>query len=127
MLASAATPEETIRSFSSLLAQGDLDALVDLYEPDAVFVPEPGTVVSGQDAIRESLRPFLALRPRMSGRLERVLLAGDTALLANRWTLTGSSPDGEPIELTGVSADVLRRRADGTWGIAVDDPWGGAA
>jgi len=24
------------------------------------------------------------------------------------------------------SADVLRRRPDGSWGILIDDPWGGA-
>jgi uncharacterized protein (TIGR02246 family) len=110
-----------------LLAEGDLDALVALYEPEAVFVPQPGTVVSGQAAIRESLQPFLAMRPRMSGEVERVLTAGDTALVANRWTLTGHGPDGQPLEMGGLSADVLRRRTDGTWGIAVDDPWGGAA
>jgi uncharacterized protein (TIGR02246 family) len=120
-------PEETIRSFSALLAKGDLEAMVDLYEPDAAFVPQPGTVVKGRDAIRESLRPFLAMRPRMTGAIERVVIAGDTALVANRWNLAGSAPGGEPVELAGVSADVLRRRADGSWGIAVDDPWGGAA
>ena len=120
-------PEETIRSFSTLLAEGDLEAMVDLYEPDAAFVPQPGTVVNGRDAIRESLRPFLAMRPRMTGAIERVVIAGDTALVANRWSLEGSGPEGEPVELAGVSADVLRRRGDGSWGIAVDDPWGGAA
>src|SRR5262245_16137916 len=120
-------PEETIRSFSTLLGEGDLEAMVDLYEPDAAFVPQPGSVVNGRDAIRESLRPFLAMRPRMTGAIERVVIAGDTALVANRWSLEGSGPGGEPIELGGVSADVLRRRGDGSWRIAVDDPWGGAA
>jgi uncharacterized protein (TIGR02246 family) len=120
-------PEETIRSFSTLLAAGDIEAMVDLYEPEAAFVPRPGTVVSGHEAIRESLRPFLAMRPRMSGDIARVVTAGDTALVANRWSLIGSGPDGEPVELSGVSADVLKRRENGTWGIVVDDPWGGAA
>jgi uncharacterized protein (TIGR02246 family) len=120
------TPEATIRRFSALLADGDLDALVDLYEPDAAFAPQPDEAVSGREAIREALRPFLALEPRMTGQVERVLLAGDTALVANRWTLTGTQPDGSAIELGGVSADVLRRREDGSWGIAIDDPWGGA-
>ncbi|MGH2714093.1 MAG: YybH family protein [Thermoleophilaceae bacterium] len=125
MTASTPAPEDTIRRFSALLAEGDLDALVDLYEPEAAFLPRPGEEVSGREEIREALRPFLALDPRMTGAIERVLVAGETALVANRWTLTGTQPDGSPIELTGVSADVLNRRPDGSWGIAIDDPWGG--
>jgi uncharacterized protein (TIGR02246 family) len=127
MAASAARPEDTIRRFSALLAEGDLDALVDLYEPEAAFSPSPGESVTGRDAIREALRPFLALRPRMTGDIERVLVAGRTALVANRWTLNGTQPDGSPVEVGGVSADVLTRRRDGSWGIAIDDPWGGGA
>jgi uncharacterized protein (TIGR02246 family) len=120
------TPEDTIRRFSALLGEGDLDALVELYEADAAFTPSPGESVNGRVAIREALRPFLALQPKMTGDIEKVLVAGETALVANRWTLTGTQPDGSPVELAGVSADVLRRRPDGSWGIAIDDPWGGA-
>jgi uncharacterized protein (TIGR02246 family) len=126
MTASPDTPEDTIRYYSMLLADGDLDALVYLYEPEAAFAPRPGESVSGREAIREALRPFLALEPSMTSQVERVLVAGETALVANRWTLTGTQPDGSPVELAGVSADVLHRRPDGSWGIAIDDPWGGA-
>jgi uncharacterized protein (TIGR02246 family) len=126
MTASNPAPEDTIRRFAALLAEGDLDALIDLYEPDAAFAPRPGEAVAGREAIREALRPFLALEPRMTGQIERVLLAGGTALVANRWNLTGTQPDGTAVQMAGVSADVLRRREDGSWGIAIDDPWGGA-
>jgi uncharacterized protein (TIGR02246 family) len=125
MTAATQTPEHTITRFAALLAEGDLDALLELYEPEATFVPRPGETVSGRDAIAAALQAFLALQPRMTGDVERVLTAGATALVANRWTLTGTQPDGSAIELAGVSADVLRRRPDGSWGIAIDDPWGG--
>ena len=117
-------PAGVIERFSELLAQGDLDGMVELYEPDATFAPEPGQVVSGRDAIRAALAPFLAVQPRMTGHIEKVLRAGDTALVANRWTLTGRAPDGSPVELGATSADVVRRRPDGSWGIVIDDPWG---
>jgi uncharacterized protein (TIGR02246 family) len=120
------TPEATIERFSTLLAEADLDALVDLYEPAATFAPQPGESVTGREAIRAALAPFLDLRPRMTGAVEKVLVSGDTALVANRWALKGSQPDGTPVELGGVSADVLRRRPDGSWGIVIDDPWGAA-
>ena len=32
-------PEATIERFSALLAEGDLDAMMELYEPDAAFAP----------------------------------------------------------------------------------------
>jgi uncharacterized protein (TIGR02246 family) len=119
-------PQQTLKDFSRLLVQGDLEGLVELYEPDATFVPQPGTAVSGRAAIRAALVPFVEMQPRLTDNVEKVLLAGDTALVSNRWTLTGTDPEGAPVELSGVSADVFRRRPDGSWGIAVDDPWGGA-
>jgi len=42
----------------------------------------------------------------------------------NSWTLDGTTPDGMPLQLSGTSADVLRRRSDGSWGLLIDDPWG---
>jgi uncharacterized protein (TIGR02246 family) len=122
-----ARPEAVIERFSELLAAGDLDGMVALYEPDATFAPQPGEAVSGRDAIREALREFLAVDPRMEGTIEKVLEAGDTALVANSWRLAGTAPDGSPVRMAATSADVLRRRADGSWGIVIDDPWGAAA
>ena len=117
-------PETVIERFSQLLAEGELDAMVELYEPDATFVPQPGETVTGRDAIRAALNGFLAVEPRMTGTIEKVLCAGDTALVANRWSLAGTAPDGTPVEMGATSADVLRRRSDGSWGILIDDPWG---
>ena len=121
------SPGQVIERFSARLAEGDLDGMVELYEQDAAFAPQPGEAVSGHAAIREALKGFLALRPEMTGQVENVLIAGETALVANRWSLRGTQPDGQPVEMRGVSADVVRRGADGEWRIVIDDPWGGGA
>ena len=117
-------PEAVIERFAGLLADGDVDSMMDLYEPEAAFAPQPGTLVAGHEQIRAALESFVAVQPRMDGTIEKVLEAGDTALVANRWRLTGTAPDGSAVEMAGTSADVLRRRADGSWGILIDDPWG---
>jgi ketosteroid isomerase-like protein len=65
-----------------------------------------------------------ALRPQMSGNMEKVIDAGDVALVNNRWQLSGQRPDGQPVRSGGISAVVLRRRAGGSWGILIDNPWG---
>jgi ketosteroid isomerase-like protein len=123
----ANSPAATVQRVSELLGEGVLEPLVELYEPDAAFAPEPGRAVTGTAAIRAALEPFVAMRPRMRGTVQKVLEAGDTALVTYRWQLEGTGPDGSPIRLDGTSSDVLRRRPDGSWGVLIDDPWGAAA
>ena len=113
-------------SLAERLAAGDLDGALALYEPEATFAPQPGAQVSGLDASRDALTQFSALHPTLDGEVEKVLEAGGVALVTNRWTLRGTGPDGAPLEMGGVSADVMRRQPDGTWRILVDDPWGAA-
>jgi uncharacterized protein (TIGR02246 family) len=121
----ANAPEAVIDRFAELISAGDVEGALALYEDDAVIVPEPGRLERGRNAIRAALAPFAELRPRMTGEIERTLVAGDTALVINAWTLVGTDPGGEPVRMAAKSADVLRRREDGSWGILIDDPWGG--
>jgi uncharacterized protein (TIGR02246 family) len=119
-------PEHAVERLARLLSGGELDAALALYEPDAAFLPEPGTVIRGRGPIRAALERFAALDPKLSGEVQRVVEAGDTALVVNRWSLDGTGPDGAAVRMGGLSADVVRRRPDGSWGILIDDPWGGA-
>lgn len=121
----AETPEQVIELFAERLNEGDSESALALYERDATFAVGPGEVVQGTDAIREALGRFTAIKPKLSGTIEKSLTAGDVALIVNRWHLEGEQPDGVPVRMAGVSADVLRRDADGSWRIAIDDPWGG--
>jgi uncharacterized protein (TIGR02246 family) len=121
----AETPEQVIELFAERLNEGDSEGALSLYEQDASFAVRPGEVVQGTDAIREALSTFTAIKPKLSGTIEKSLTAGDVALIVNRWQLEGEQPDGAPVRMAGVSADVMRRDADGSWRIAIDDPWGG--
>lgn len=121
----ATSPEDTIALFAELMGAGELEAAVALYEEDAAFVPEPGRLVHGKEEIRSALEEFLALSPTLTGRIERVVAAGDTALVINDWRLSGIDPKGGEVAMAGKSTDVLRRRPDGIWRILIDDPWGG--
>ena|SRR5215217_5906768 len=118
------TPAAVIEAFGDRLAAGDLAGALELYEPDATFAPQPGAQVTGHDAIRAALEQFLALRPTLTGDVVKVLETGDVALVVTRWTLNGTAPDGAAVAMAGTSADVMRRRSDGSWRLLVDDPWG---
>jgi uncharacterized protein (TIGR02246 family) len=125
MPTTATTPDEVIRLFAAALHDGRVDDALSLYESDAVFVPQPDAPpIRGRDAIRAALAGFAALRPTMTADIRKMVTAGEIATVLNAWRLHGTTPAGEPVAMTGTSADVMRRRPDGTWGILIDDPWG---
>jgi uncharacterized protein (TIGR02246 family) len=116
------TPEALMRGFADRLNAGDLDGLVTLYEPSAVFEPQPGVVVHGHAAIRHALDELLAIGPTITAETVQVLAADDLALVVNQWAMTGTAPDGTDVRQEGRSADVVRRQPDGRWLVVVDKP-----
>ena len=118
------TPAEAIQALSTALRDGRVADALALYEPDAVFIPQPNAQpLSGRDAIASALSQFAALQPEMTSSIRALVVAGDVATVINDWHLRGTAPDGAPVNMAGTSADVMRRRADGSWGIVIDNPW----
>jgi ketosteroid isomerase-like protein len=120
--AGARTPEDVDRLFGERLNAGDLDGLVALYEPTATLVKQDRTAATGTAAIREELAGAVALRPRITMNVFRVLSGDDVAVLYDDWQLSGTTPDGKRLEVSGHAAETVRRQADGTWRFVVDDP-----
>lgn len=120
------SPVDTVNKLIEAINRGDLDAALALYEPDAILVAEPGKLATGTKAIRTALEGFIALSPTLRGDTHQFLEGGNLALFCSKWTLTGTGPDGKPVKMGGTSSDVLRRQADGSWLIVIDNPWGTA-
>ena len=59
----AMSPTHLMSLFAQRAAAGDVDGLMALSEPDAVFEPQLGTVLRRGDAIRAALTAFAAMRP----------------------------------------------------------------
>jgi len=119
-----ATPEQALESIVDGINTGNLDALMPLYEPQAAFAAQPGSLSHGLAGVREALAGFIAMKGRLDLKVVRVLEADDLALVTTVWSFTGTGPDGEPVKLAAQSADVLRRQADGSWRFVIDNPWG---
>ena len=102
--------------------EGDVEALVGLYEPEARMVRDDGSVAHGLDAIREVWEAGVALGGRISMTTHYVVDAGDIALLSNEWTI-----EAEGLSFSSVTAEVARRQADGSWLYLIDNPYSGVS
>lgn len=119
-----AKPEQVLASIVDGINTGNVDALMTLYEPDAAFATQPGSLAHGLHGIRGGLAGFIAMKGTLDLKATRVLEASDLALVIGEWSFVGTGPDGQPVTLTGHSADVLRRQPDGSWRFVIDNPWG---
>ena len=124
--ASTATPEQVLATIVTGINSGDLDSLMPLYESEAAFATEPGSLAPGAAGIRAALSGFISMQGELDLQVTRVLEAGDLALVIGVWSFDGTGPDGEPVHLEANNADVLRRQPDGTWRFVIDNPWGTA-
>lgn len=118
----AGSPSEVAARFIDGINRGDLDALVTLYDADAILHWPAGTTTRGRTAIRAVLGQLIGTRPRMTGHVEHVLTADDTAMSVGSWTMRGVAPDGTPFSASGHTADVLRRQPDNSWRMIIDNP-----
>ncbi len=116
-------PEEAHQLFAEKMNAGDLESLCALYEPDARMVARPGHVVTGSAAIREALQHSLSLQPMITLETTSVIQAGDLALMRSKWRFTGSRANGQPIDISGEGAEILRRQPDGQWLYLIDNPF----
>ena len=123
----AKTPEQIHREFESAFNTGDMDGLLALYEPDAALIAQPGALAQGLDEIKAALQAFLDLGGTITLDTKTVVTVGDLAYLSNRWSLTGTGPDGEPLDMGAVTAEVARRQADGSWVYVIDNAVGDLA
>jgi uncharacterized protein (TIGR02246 family) len=117
MRTAAKTPEEICRLFQECIREGDLDSVLDLYDPDVVFVSRSGEPKSGKEALRAELSPFTAAKANFEFDVKEVVQAGDIALMHTVWTMS-------PLEQTSLYAiEVARRQPDGTWRWLIGDPY----
>lgn len=111
-------PEECDELFEKYVNEGNLDALVDLYEPEATLVSAPGQLATGHEAIRGALGPLIQMGAKVKLNVTQTVIAGDIAVTYNEW----SGKAGE-VEMSGKALEICHRQPDGTWKFAIDDPY----
>ena len=114
-----AEPSEINAAFADGFNRRDVDALLALYHHDGAVVEIDGTVSHGIDPIRDHLERLIAIGGAMTSTNVTTVIAGDIALVTAAWEIAGGSLAPT---ITGRSAEVLRRDADGTWAYLIDQP-----
>ena len=119
-------PEECDLLIFENMRNRDLQAVVDLFEPDATFITGDGSRIQGHDAIQEAVKGWLDAEKLewILGPVAYVDASGTIALLRGTWSATFRSEDGEITTSTGKNVEVVRLQPDGTWRFVIDHATG---
>jgi uncharacterized protein (TIGR02246 family) len=104
-----------------LFNDGDLEGFASLYEQDAVLVHEPGQQAVGKAAIRDAWAELLRGNPTITVNRRSAQQSGDLVLAMYDWTITGTGPEGDVLNMGGRGAIVFRRQPDGAWLVVLDN------
>ena len=109
------------RAFNS----GDIESTVACYESGGCFVARSGRVARGTEELREVYRITFASKPTIKIEIDRIIDAGeDLALIRGPWESTAQTSAGETEVWSGTYIDIVRKQADGTWKLVLDNPNG---
>ena len=82
-------PEDIYPALSEAYNAGDLETLVSLYDPQAVFVIKPGRVTKSPAELRGAMQHLVALRGRLSVNPRTFIRSDDLVLVLGTFTLSG--------------------------------------
>ena len=115
---------EAVQTMTAAFHAGDIEGVMASYAEGATIVFEPGVAVQDPSAQRAAFEGFFAASPQFTYAGHEVLVSGNRAVHFAPWTMRGTDPAGQPMEMKGLSVAVLERQADGRWLMVIDNPYG---
>jgi ketosteroid isomerase-like protein len=113
----AQSPEQICQLFQQYMAEGDIEALLSIYDPEAVFLNRSGEVKQGRQGLREELAPFAPAKAIFDFSLKQIVQSGDIALMHTLWTVSS------PQTISVYAIEVARCQPDGAWCWLIGDPF----
>ena len=113
----AKNPAEVCKLFQQYMAAGDVEAVLSVYDPQAVFLNQVRHVSRSREELRQELTPLVAAKARFDFTIKQIVEADGIALMHTEWTISGPQP------MKAYAIEVARRQQDGTWRWLIGDPF----
>ena len=118
-------PSEAVKYFRHCILTGDLAGALSCFDKDATYIERDGREIKGLDNIEKSMDHLCKWKPDIKGSRHKVTIVGDLAVWADAFTLKAFTPDGNPLEMNGATACLMKRNENGIWLWLVDNPFAG--
>lgn len=117
------SPVAAVKYFRNCIHLGDLKGALSCFDPEATYIERDGQEIKGLGNIEKALESICLWKPEIKGIKQRVTIVGDLAMWMDKYHVKAKMPNGDPMEMEGVTACIMKRNIDGTWLWLVDNPF----
>ena len=117
------SPERMVRYFRNCMLQGDLQGAVSCFDAEGTYIEIDGQEIKGLENIEKALESICLWKPQISSVKHRVTIAGNHAIWTDKYIVNAQTPDGNPIEMDGITACLMKCNSKGDWLWLVDNPF----
>lgn len=116
-------PQGTVQYFRHCIHQGDLKGALSCFDSAATYIERDGREIKGLAHIEKALESLCLWKPEIKGMNHKLTCVGDIALWVDNYVVKAKMPNGDPIEMEGVTTCILKRNNQGIWLWLVDNPF----
>jgi ketosteroid isomerase-like protein len=98
--------------------------MLGFYDKEAMLIDAKGIPQVGPVAMAAELKKYFSFGLPMQITARHIFVAGDIASLVLDWSIVGTGPDGQQVNMVATANDIARRGADGYWRYLIDNPFG---
>ncbi|MGU3374705.1 YybH family protein [Chryseobacterium sp. M5A1_1a] len=116
-------PEDAVKYFRNCIYRSDLKGAVSCFHSEAVYIERDGQEIKGLDNIEKALAGICIWRPEITSVKHRITIIGDLAIWIDKYVVKAKMANGEPMEMDGITACLMKCNHDGIWLWMVDNPF----
>ena len=117
-------PNEADEYFLNCVRNGDLKNAMTCFDPEAIYIDKDGDTIIGFTNIEKVVANLCNMRADIKVYEHKNSPVGnDMMYWLDKWTMTATDPHGNPINMKGASANMMRKSTEGIWLWLVDNPF----
>jgi ketosteroid isomerase-like protein len=120
----ATSPEHAVELLDRAFNEGDVEAVLGLYEETAVVVTEPGKTARGTAELRGFFEQAMKAGASAKQLTTYVIEADGVALFLSRWSLETRGLEGDVSSRRFIATTVFRKQPAGGWKALIDNSLG---
>jgi len=116
---------DAVKAMTQAVNEKNITQVLNSYEKNMYVEFEPDQSITDINTLEAMFSGAFAVNPQFTyPNGHKVMIVDQIAMHIAPWSMTGTTPDGQQVQNSGLSVSVLRKQKNGQWLLVIDKPHG---